>query len=105
MHPARWNRVKEVFAIAIGLEGDERASYLSRVCETDSDLREEGESLLEAHDTTEDLLERPILREPADHMIGARLGPYEVMERIGSGGMGSVYRAVRADEAFHQEVA
>ena len=38
-------------------------------------------------------------------MLGARLGPYEVMERIGSGGMGSVYRAVRVDEAFHKEVA
>ena len=38
-------------------------------------------------------------------MLGARLGAYEVVELIGSGGMGSVYRAVRVDEAFHKEVA
>src|SRR4051812_43487607 len=104
MLPARWNRVKEVFAIAVGLETTERASYLTRVCETDSDLRDEVESLLQAHEGSDDLLEKPILQE-ADPMLGARLGPYQVVERIGSGGMGSVYRAVRVDEAFEKEVA
>ena len=32
-------------------------------------------------------------------MLGARLGAYEVVELIGNGGMGSVYRGVRIDEA------
>src|SRR4051794_5972125 len=100
MHPERWKRVKEVFAIALSLESAERAEYLNRVCKTDGDLRDEVESLIEAHDASEDLLEQSILQQPGDPMLGARLGPYEVVERIGSGGMGAVYRAERVDEAF-----
>src|SRR6185436_16474420 len=52
-----------------------------------------------------DFLEKPLFQAPADPVLGTRLGAYQVEELIGSGGMGSVYRAVRVDEAFHKEVA
>jgi serine/threonine-protein kinase len=42
--------------------------------------------------------------EPEDALIGRRLGPYLIQERVGSGGMGSVYRALREDD-YHQQVA
>ncbi len=38
-------------------------------------------------------------------MVGRRLGPYDVVRRIGEGGMGTVYEAHRADDAFSQRVA
>jgi len=41
----------------------------------------------------------------APSLIGRRLGPYDVVRRIGQGGMGAVYEAVRADDAFKQRVA
>jgi serine/threonine protein kinase/Tol biopolymer transport system component len=40
---------------------------------------------------------------PAALESGARLGPYEIIARIGSGGMGEVYRAL--DHRLHREVA
>ncbi len=36
---------------------------------------------------------------------GTLIGPFEVVERVGHGGMGSVYRALRRHDGFEQEVA
>ncbi len=105
MHPERWKRVKEVLDVSLGLAPGERVAYLTRVCDTDSDLREEVESLIQAYEADQDMLEKPPLRETVDPMIGARLGAYELVERIGSGGMGQVYRSIRADDTFRKEVA
>lgn len=105
MHPERWKRVKEVLDVSLGLAPNERVAYLTRVCDTDSDLRAEVESLIEAYEADQEMLEKPPLQAPPDQFLGVRLGAYEIVERVGSGGMGHVYRAVRADDAFQKEVA
>jgi tetratricopeptide (TPR) repeat protein len=46
----------------------------------------------------------PPATEPEDALIGRRIGPYRIEQRLGSGGMGSVYRALRED-AYRQQVA
>ena len=40
-----------------------------------------------------------------DKMIGARIAQYRLVEKLGEGGMGDVYRAVRADNQFEKQVA
>jgi len=40
-----------------------------------------------------------------DALAGRRIGPYQVVRRIGQGGMATVYLAARADDQFKQQVA
>ncbi len=105
MEPDRWKQIKEILDVSLRLEPGERDRYLGRVCETDPALRDEVESLIEAYDDAGELFEAPPLPAVKDPLLGARIGPYEVIELIGTGGMGSVYRAIRADAAFQKEVA
>jgi Tol biopolymer transport system component/serine/threonine protein kinase len=106
MHPERWKQIKEILDVSLRLPLEEREEYLTRVCEADAELRQEVESLIEAHEEAGDLFdEPPPMPERPDPLLGARLGPYRIVEHIGSGGMGTVYRAMRDDEAFTREVA
>jgi Tol biopolymer transport system component len=107
MHPERWRRIKEILDVSLSLEPAERGEYLARACESDDELRQEVDSLIEAHDAAGDLFETPVPA-PApdsDPLVGLRLGAYRIVECIGQGGMGAVYRAVRADDVFEKEVA
>jgi non-specific serine/threonine protein kinase/serine/threonine-protein kinase len=46
-----------------------------------------------------------IAQSEADSWKGRRVGPYQVTEEIGEGGMGSVYRAMRVDDQYQKQVA
>ena len=43
--------------------------------------------------------------DPRSNVVGQRIGVYLIVEEIGHGGMGEVYRAVRADGQYAMEVA
>ena len=45
------------------------------------------------------------LGEDRNRRLGQRVGPYQLVEEIGVGGMGEVYRAFRADDQYKKEVA
>jgi serine/threonine protein kinase len=101
MTPERWRTVEEIFQGALDLPEAERGRALAHACAGDVELQREAISLLEAHEAAADFLEQSALERDADVLIhdgdhriaGTRIGPYEIVERIGSGGMGEVYLA------------
>ncbi|HTR22830.1 MAG TPA: serine/threonine-protein kinase [Terriglobales bacterium] len=114
MTPERWEQVKNVLAAALEEPPDSRAAYLDRSCAGDDDLRREVERCLE-HERelsprflNETALPRAFanaLTNEALPWVGRRIGSYQIIELIGVGGMGEVYRAFRADDQYRQDVA
>jgi serine/threonine-protein kinase len=72
-------------------------------------LFREAMRLLEADESPHSLLDRRAIDALGDDRPGlpegTRIGPYRVIRPIGSGGMGTVYLAERADGQFDQRVA
>ncbi|HYA24430.1 MAG TPA: protein kinase [Terriglobales bacterium] len=112
MIPKRWQQVKNVLQEAIELPFERRKAFLDGACNGDSALRAEVESLLlQEGEKTEEFLRSPLqglaqrLQQLSASWVGRRIGPYKIIEIIGEGGMGSVYRAARADDQYQKQVA
>src|SRR5206468_7176673 len=97
-------RAKKVFSEALECPPDQRAVYVAGACGQDSVLYHEVISLLENFDQTGIGWDVPVIP-AADPMLGRRFGAYKILRRIGSGGMGAVYLAERADDQFRKLVA
>lgn len=111
--PERWQRIKEVFEQVSALDRGEQRPFLERACVNDGELRAEIESLLAAHASADAIVDRSAMDylplgavEPAhEDWSGRRIGAYELLTRLGHGGMGEVWRARRADAQYDKEVA
>ncbi|HLV85598.1 MAG TPA: serine/threonine-protein kinase [Candidatus Sulfotelmatobacter sp.] len=114
MTPERWQQISEALDHALRLSPEQRHTYLAGLAQKDPELRQEVESLLASHREAEtDFLNTPFSHSlldaaqiaPSIPLLGKRVGVYQIIARIGEGGMGEVYRAIRADDQFHKQVA
>ena len=112
MNADQWQRVKGLLEEVIALDAAERRPYLARACGDDPALKRELESLLASHEQAgTGFLNTPVANlsvggaPQVATRAGRRIGVYQIGERIGHGGMGEVYRAVRADGQYTKEVA
>ena len=110
MKPERWQQVKQLMEEAIALAPGDRPSFLEAACRGDAGVRREVDSLLASHDQAgTGFLNQPAVDlrsvRSTEGRTGRRVGVYDLVEEIGRGGMGEVYRAVRADGQYTKEVA
>lgn len=112
MQAERWAQIEEIFQSALDRAAEQRAAFLESACGGDAVLRKEIESLLAAHEksgfTAPDAVEDgfKVLEQRVGRLQeGNRIGPYQILREIGHGGMGSVYLAARADDAYQKLVA
>jgi eukaryotic-like serine/threonine-protein kinase len=103
--PERHRQVGELYHAALAVTPEERTAFLEEVSGEDADLLREVQSLLTAHRHAGSFIEAPALVQTTSSslVVGHRFAHYEVLARIGVGGMGEVYRA--RDEKLGRDVA
>ena len=110
MPASHYDRATALFLDALDRPSAERDAFVDDACRTpmgapDAGLRAEVRALLDAHDR-DGALDLPLVhRQLADPNVGQTVGPWRLTERIGEGGMGSVYHAERVDGAYERDVA
>lgn len=101
----RWQEIERLFERALDVPVEERAAWLAGTASS-PELREEVERMLAGHARAEGILEAPIealAGELVTETTPPSLGPYRVIEEVGRGGMGVVYRG--RDDRLQRDVA
>lgn len=111
--PERYSQIKSIFHAVLERPIPQRAAYLNYLCPNDPGLKAEVEELLNSDESSATFLETPAMTPVAQLLdvpatfeaLPRHIGPYQILSILGSGGMGTVCLAVRADDHYKKRVA
>jgi serine/threonine-protein kinase len=100
-----WKRVAPYLDRALELDAPELAQWLTTLDNSEPQLAVELREFLALHvaNCVSGFMERSLLSPEA--LVGERIGPYTLVELLGRGGMGSVWRGRRSDGKFEGQAA
>ena len=111
MNTERWQQLDRVFIEAIQRPAAERSGFIADACRNDAALKAEALELLAASDDSSEFMATSALEYLARTVAaggwslkaGERIGVYTVLNRLGAGSSGEVWRA--RDERLGRDVA
>ncbi|WP_440999084.1 tetratricopeptide repeat protein [Fodinibius sp. SL11] len=121
MEKQQWKKINRIVDTALDLDREERFTYIKKECEGEQALQQKVIEFLESIEQSETKqflegtqaypknlardLSNSDLSKSASSMIGQVVGLYKIIELIGHGGMGSVFKAKRTDGVYNKSVA